>query len=260
MIDQAQAEDVPTPTRRTLLNGVSPLRIAVGVFVGLLLLFALAYMSICPAPEAARRAKCCDSLRDIRIAMNGYQAKYGTYPPPYTVDKQGRRMHSWRALLLEFLDRDLYAKYDFNHPWNSPHNLTVADMMTRNGPYHCPSEAPEKSLWTSYVMIVGPTAFGNGSTGRKPDEITDGLTNTLAIVEMSPSGILWTAPYDLNVAEMSYRINDPDQPGLRSRHSEGVVVVFADGHIQYIANGLDPDLLKALTTINGGEEIDHFAL
>ena len=212
------------------------------------------------ARDAARRVKCQNNLTNIGVAMNAYSAKYGCYPPAYTVDKQGRRMHSWRALLLEFLDRDLCAEYDFTRPWNCPDNLAVADMMKQDGPYQCPGERAHNSLNTSYVMLVGPQAFSGGATGRRPEEITDGPANTIAVVEMSPSGIGWTAPYDLNVSEMSFKINDPDQLGVRSCHAVGAYVLFADGKAQFlIGNAVDEKLLKALTTINGEEDLSGFS-
>ena len=55
-------------------------------------------------------------------------------------------MHSWRVLILEFLDHDLYAQYDFNRPWNTPGNLAVAKMMKKDGPYRCPSEQPKNPM------------------------------------------------------------------------------------------------------------------
>jgi prepilin-type processing-associated H-X9-DG protein len=119
-------------------------------------------------------------------------------------------------------------------------------------------------------MFVGPTAFSNGPNGRKYEEITDGLANTVAVVEMSPSGILWTAPYDLNVSEMSFEINDPDRPGLRSCHSGCANVLFVDGYTQFFGTpGATTDAeerrkaqvesLKAMATINGGEDVSRFS-
>jgi len=35
-------------------------------------------------------------------------------------------------------------------------------------------------------------------------------------------------------------------------------VCFADGHIEFVEDGLDPKLLKALLTINGGEDVSAF--
>jgi prepilin-type processing-associated H-X9-DG protein len=209
----------------------------------------------------AKRAYCGNNLHNIGTAMHSYAAKYGSFPPAYTVDRQGRRMHSWRVLLLEFLDHDLHAKYDFSRPWNSPENLAIAGMMRSNGLYRCPGEETKNVSWTSYVMLVGPRAFSVGSKGRKMEEITDGLENTAMVVEMSPSKIPWTSPYDLDTTEMSIKINDPDRVSPRSCHAGGSNVLFADGHGQFIGSDKSPEneaFLKAITTIDGGEDMSKF--
>jgi hypothetical protein len=214
------------------------------------------------AREAAKRLQCNNNLKSIGLAIHNYAQKYGRLPPAYTVDKQGRRMHSWRVLLLEFSDPDLYAQYDLSRPWNSAVNLAFAKKMKKDGPYRCPTETPEDPLWTSYVMLGGPTAFSDGPNGRKFEELTDGVSNTVAVVEMSPSGILWTAPYDLNVAEMSFKVNDPDHACPRSCHSHGANILLSDGSVVYFGTGSNPlnadKHLKALTTINGGEGMTKF--
>jgi prepilin-type processing-associated H-X9-DG protein len=247
--NDAEQQAEPTPKHRTS-----------GCVWGVVALFVIvvALMLSTPSSPIRGRDPCSKNLHNIAIAMLNYETKYHRFPPAYTVDKQGRRMHSWRALLLEFLDDDLYAQYDFSRPWNSTANLAVAQKMKKNGPYRCPAEEPKELSWTSYVMLVGPTAFSNGPTGRKLEEITeaDGTTNTAAVVEMSPSGILWTAPYDLNMAEMSFRINDPDHASPRSCHSNGINIAFADGSVQFVSP--DEQYLKAITTINGGEDMSKF--
>jgi hypothetical protein len=170
-------------------------------------------------------------------------------------------MHSWRVLILEFLDPDLYAKYNLKQPWNSPTNLTFAKTMKKDGPYRCPTEEPKDPSWTSYVMLVGPTAFSDGPHGRKPKEIIDGTSNTIEVIEMSPSGILWTSPYDLNVEEMSFKINDPERTSPRSCHGHGVAALFVDGGTEFINTSntrKDEEHLKALVTINGGEDMSKF--
>jgi prepilin-type processing-associated H-X9-DG protein len=205
---------------------------------------------------------CGRKLQRIAIAMLNYENKYHRFPPAYTVDKQGRRTHSWRVLILEFLDLDLYAQYDFSRPWNSRENLAFAMKMKmkKDGPYCCPAQDIKDALYTSYVMPVGSTAFSNGPPGRKLEEITDGLSDTLMVVEMSPSGVLWTEPCDLDVSEVSFKINDPDRVCLRG-HPGGANVVFADGHVEFLSQGKSADdeaHLKAITTINGGEDMKKF--
>jgi prepilin-type processing-associated H-X9-DG protein len=208
------------------------------------------------------RSQCASNLHKIVLALLNYQTKYGRFPPAYTVDEKGRRTHSWRALILEFLDDHLYAQYDFSRPWNSPGNLSFAKEMKQDGPYRCPNEEIKDSSWTSYVMLVGPTAFSDGPHGRMLKEITeaDGTTNTAAVVEMSPSGILWTVPYDLDVTEMSFKINDPDHVSPRSSHAGGINVAFVDGHEQFLIGGEPQDeaFLRAIATINGGEDMSKF--
>lgn len=269
MTDEINTEEgsEPAPKRRTFLG--CAWRAAAGVLF-LLVVLALLLPAVTPSGEPGRRCHCFNNLKNIMVAMDCYQAKYGSYPPAFTVDKQGRRMHSWRALVLEFLDPELYAKYDFNSPWNSPRNLEIAATMKKDGPYYCPSERPKDSCNTSYVMLVGPTAFSAGPTGRKHKEITDKPADTIAVVEMSPSGILWTSPYDLNVSEMSFVVNDPDQAaGPRSCHPGGANVAFADGHTDFLAERTmsndaeerwkaQAECMKALITINGGEDMSGF--
>jgi prepilin-type processing-associated H-X9-DG protein len=247
------------PARHTFMSCGGCFWTAAGVFV---VLAAIALLTPMTRPNrwVVQRVVCCNNLRAIGLAMFNYEAKYHRFPPAYTVDKQGRRMHSWRVLLLEFLDPALYAQYDFSRPWDSPANLAIAAKMKEDGPYRCPSEDIKDPSWTSYVMLVGPTAFSNGPTGRKLEQITDGLSNTVAVVEMSPSGILWTAPYDLNVAEMSFKINDPDHACPRSCHSGGMNMLICDGSVSFFIASLPnaEKCLKAMSTINGGEDMSKF--
>jgi prepilin-type processing-associated H-X9-DG protein len=43
-----------------------------------------------------------------------------------------------------------------------------------------------------------------------------------------------------------------------SNHTEGVNVLFGDGHVQIIADSIDADVWRALGTINGNEPIAEF--
>ncbi len=219
-----------------------------------LFLVALFLPAVSSCREAARRVQCRDNLKQIGLALHNYHEKYSCYPPAYTVDEEGRRMHSWRALLLEFLDPKLYTQYDFDQPWDSPDNLAFADVLAKDGPYYCPSDFDRGRYDTSYVMLVGPDAFSDAPAVRKKKDITDELDETIIVVEMSHSGIYWMEPRDLNASEMSFKINDMNQIGLRSSHSGGAHLLFADGSATYFSDQIDPKVLKALITINGGED------
>lgn len=173
-------------------------------------------------------------------------------------------MHSWRALILPFTDYPQdEVQYDFSQPWNSPANLAFAKESQAYKMYRCPTEFSQDRNDrdrpdTSYVMLVGPNAFADGSTARKQEDITDKLGVTIIVGEMSHSGIFWTEPRDLYTSEMSSKINDPNQIGLRSEHSSGLHVLFADGSIRFLIESMDLKDYKAMTTINGGEDMSEF--
>jgi len=188
--------------------------------------------------------------------MHNYHAEYGAFPPAYTVDANGRKMHSWRALLIPFLEAEsaLDGKYDLNEPWDGPNNRKMWDKMPPT--FRCPCDTTSPPNTTSYVAIVGPETMWPGAKGRSADEIADGLSNTIAIVEATALAIPWLEPRDLEFANMSFEINDPAVTGLSNRHSQGVNVGFADGGVRSLRNGFDPQLLKSLITSAGGEKVD----
>src|SRR6476620_4852071 len=97
------------------------------IAVGLLLFIAFVFVAG-PAVdmgsrEAARRMQCSNNLHNIAIALQNYHDDHGSFPPAYIAAADGKPMHSWRVLLLPYLDReDLYAKYRFDEPWDGPNN------------------------------------------------------------------------------------------------------------------------------------------
>src|SRR4029450_11476448 len=63
--------------------------------------------------SAARRMSCQNHLKQIAIALLNYQDVYHSLPPAYTVDASGKPLHSWRTLILPYLEpRALYEKID----------------------------------------------------------------------------------------------------------------------------------------------------
>ncbi|MFH1269123.1 MAG: DUF1559 domain-containing protein [Planctomycetota bacterium] len=107
------------------------------------------------AGRAATRTQCSNNLRQIGIAMLNYHDTYGSYPPAYIPDEKGQPKHSWRVLLLPFLEQQtLYDQYDFDRPWDSPENAALGNLMPEA--YRCPSDTLSAFSETSFAMIVGP--------------------------------------------------------------------------------------------------------
>ena len=148
--------------------------------------------------------------KQIALALQSYDAAYGALPPAYIADEQGRPMHSWRVLILPFLEQQsLYDQYDFQRTVGRPqqHQAPGQDAFH----VRCPSNhapGPAVSTFTSYVVISGPGTMFPGAESIRLDQVTDGPAETLMVVEVANLQIPWTKPEDLDVTTMGSRVND----------------------------------------------------
>ena len=200
------------------------------------------------------RSQCSHNLKQIGLGLLNYNDVYRCFPPAYVSDKNGKRMHSWRVLILPFMEQKaLYDRYDFNEPWNGPHNSKLAKEMP--AVFRCPSDTANPGTMTNYVAIVGPETIWQPDQGTTFKEIEDGSSQTIAVVEMAGAGIDWMAPRDLPFSAVAKGINPKQGLGMSSEHPGAVIALFADGHTQTIQERLPLELLKALCTKAGGETI-----
>jgi hypothetical protein len=234
--------------------------------------------------SSAYRAECRHRLQQIGLALHNYHDDYGAFPPAFLADSGGRAMHSWRVLLLPYLDRkDVYSQYRFDEPWNSEHNLGLVDQMPRDYYGHpvnlfsCPSGRHDRGPTsdTSYVAIVGDRTVWLSAAGLPIEAIHDGGDQTIMVVEVANSGIHWMEPRDLAFDAISFDIRDPlkheppdGKPRLSSTHIYdppelylgktylGVHVLFGDGTVRRLPAGVPPDVLRAMLTINAGEDVN----
>jgi prepilin-type processing-associated H-X9-DG protein len=216
-------------------------------------LFAMLYRAVGSAREAARRAQCTCNLCGIKLALHNYHETYGTLPPAFVADANGRPMHSWRVLILPFMEyQSIYTQYNFAEPWDGPNNIKLLDRMPPN--LACPSRSPgNPTNLTSYVAITGPGTMFPGAGSVKFADVTDGMSDTLMIVEVANVDVPWTAPIDLDIRTMSMKVNDPKRPAISSWHPGGANVVFGDARTVFLREGIPEESLRALITIAGGE-------
>lgn len=241
-----------TPSRRpmkvwTLMKLVAVLACSCGLIVALA-------RAVGSAREAARRAQCSCNYCQILLALHNYHSQYDALPPAYVADATGKPMHSWRVLLLPYVEQTgLYNRYNFNEPWNGPTNIMLLNSMPST--FACPSRFSNPTNLTSYVAVTGPGTMFPGTRSIKLGDVTDGTSNTLMIVEVSNVDIPWTAPVDLDVRTMSWRINDLKHEGISSKHPGGANVGVADGRTRWARDSMTPGNLRAVLTIAGSEGI-----
>lgn len=199
------------------------------------------------AEEAARRASCKNNFKQLAIAVRHYHDLHEVFPTAFVTDAGGRPMHSWRAPMLPYIDaKNVWAKYDFNSPWDSPSNLLCRSTWVPT--LLCPSESTlHPGYCTPYVMIVGDEA------AMQPGKWTcladlDDPANTILVAEIADSDIFWAEPRDLQFDTMSFRVNDPAGNCISSHHRGGAHVLMADGSVRFLANYTDPAVVRALCT------------
>jgi hypothetical protein len=223
------------------------------VFVGGLLFMAawLLKPGVGSLP-AVRRERCTNNLKQLALGLQEYAAIYNCFPPAYVVDEQGRPMHSWRVLVLPYVDgKAIYDRYDFSEPWNGPRNRELANEMP--AAFHCPSDGLGDGTTTSYVAVVGPETLWPGSDTVPLHEIVDGLSNTILLVEVADSAINWMEPRDLPFSAVQTGINPPHGLGPSSHHPGTIMVAYADGSALGIQVNVAQDVFEALFTRAGGE-------
>jgi prepilin-type processing-associated H-X9-DG protein len=196
----------------------------------------------------SRRSSCKNNLRQISLALLNYHDEFSCFPPAGIADKTGRPLHSWRVLILPYLDRaDLYNAYRFDEPWDGPNNIRLGRYIP--SVYKCPSETDVQNPddpCTSYVAVVGPRSMWPEKETVRLADAADGSSRTLHVAEVRESGIHWMEPRDLHVVQMSQAINAASGQGISSRHKEGANSMFVDGSVHWLPDNVATDTLRQL--------------
>jgi hypothetical protein len=188
------------------------------------------------------------------LAVANYHSANGCYPPAYIAGADGTPMHSWRVLILPWLEQpQFFNAYNFAEPWNGPNNRTLASKI--GSIYLRSGLESDQAETTSFVAVVGPQTAWPGSKPITRAGLGDGPDQTLLVVEVPDGQFRWMEPRDLEFDTMSFRINDGSGRGLGSRLG-GARVVSADGSVRTLPDDFDPGTLRAMLTANGREPID----
>jgi prepilin-type processing-associated H-X9-DG protein len=204
--------------------------------------------------QAARRAQCINNLKQIGLALYYYEQEHKALPPAYTVDAQGRPLHSWRTLILPYMEEaSLYKSIDLTKPWDDPVNTTARG--TSLSVFQCPSVDESRAGMTTYLAIVGPNNALAPDRPRPLSEFTDGTDKTIMTIEAPDQyAVPWMAPSDADESLL---------PGLtpdsQLHHPGGQNVGMADGSVRFVKTSTAAKTLRALMTISGGEEVSSDA-
>lgn len=178
------------------------------------------------------------------MAVANYTDANNGYPPAYQLGPDGTPWHSWRVLLLPYIEQDsLFKQYRFDEPWNGPNNNQLADHMPRTYAFH--NKHKPGLTTTNYLAVVGKETMWPGHEPHKQVHLANS-GETILIAENHGLNVHWMEPRDLDTNTMSYDFNHPK--GLSSWHSYPAVVMV-DGSLRSFKEGYDHETLRAMLTV-----------
>src|SRR5262245_37454879 len=167
------------------------------------ILIALLVPAVQRVRESAARASCLNNLKQLGLALHNYESTHKHFPGV----QNGSPVHAWSVALLSHVEQDNVAKiYQLQSAWNSAANqpavtATVSILICPSTPRQSTLDetpgfkaavtdyAPMSSVAPTLAALLGlptgidRTGFFNANKQRRIAEITDGLSNTLALVE-----------------------------------------------------------------------------
>lgn len=206
-----------------------------------------------PARIEARQLQQKNSMKHVGLAMHNFHSAYDSFPPQALASKDGKKLLSWRVLILPYLDQaELYEQFRLDEAWDSKHNIKLVAKMPR---VYAEPSASDAELAAGKTRLQGPllanSVFGRVGGGTTFRDITDGTSNTVMVVQV-PQGksVTWTKPDDVVVdsKDPAAALTDPSQ--------ERFLVGFCDGSVRQILTTVSQKTLLALLTMNGGEVVD----
>ncbi|MDB5390281.1 MAG: hypothetical protein JWM11_5927 [Planctomycetaceae bacterium] len=245
---------------------VQAVRILQVTAAGLLLVFLQPATS--NSREASKRSQCKNNLKQLGLSLHNWHDRQGRFPDAQ-IEAGQNPIRSWRVDLLPFLESaSEYKKYDQSRAWDVAPNTDLSQQ--RLSFYSCPTVPISQQRnsrgesFTAYAVLVGPhTMFPDGK-GLAIRQMTDGTSNTIAVVEACGQQIVWTEPRDVPIALSQIGVN---MTGERKNHSSGILssyhsggaqALLADGSVRFLSQNIEPTVLQALATADGGEQVDDY--
>ena len=221
-----------------------------GIALGLILLAGFAVRArVDYMKQQGLQGNCVMHLKQISLALLEYQDRYGSLPPACTRDANGKPLHSWRRLILPFLGgEEVYARYDFDEPWNGPNNSRLRANLpeTFADRFRCPT-GRSRSGATNYFAVLGPrTLWPAQKPGRIANEMLESQPEVL-VIEMPDSEVNWMEPTDIDVDEVISKLNSLSGE-MGAIHPRGIQYVDTAQRVHAFPTDFGAIVLRKLLT------------
>ncbi len=188
-----------------------------------------------------------NNLKQIGLALHNYEQAFHEFPPACTFDAKGRPLHSWRTVILPYLEQDaLYRTIDLSKPWDDPANARA--LATPVPVYRCPDLTSTDNT-TAYLGVVAPGGCFLAGEPRRLAEITDDHGKTLMVIEAAQDQTVpWMSPRDAGESLIL-----GTGPKSKLNHSGGGNALFVDCRVAFLKATTPAATRRALISIAGGD-------
>ncbi len=238
---------------------------SIGVVHQLVWMFTSKFPWLDAQREVVWRTHSRNNMKQFGIAAHNYHDEFASFPAGATLDPAGRPLHSWITQSLPYWDssseikiQELHGQIQHDLPWSHPRNqpplaeplnVVLNPGVLKQSYYHEDSvefDAENRALahYAANIAVLG--------VGRRIaiKDITDGTSNTLLTGEVNSQFRAWGDP--LNLRDVTLGINH-SPAGFGSPFQGGAFFLRVDGSVHFVSENIDPDLLKATATPDGGE-------
>ena len=189
---------------------------------------------------AAEKTILSNNMKQITLAMHGFNDAYGRIPAPGFSQEPGRMdtkppkpLLSWRVAILPLVEPEgaLFKQFKRDEPWDGPNNIKLLSRMPKV--YEPVGPQPKKDGHTYLQYVTGPgTLFPTlQSFARMPQSFRDGLSNTIMIVEAAEP-VPWTKPADFSI-DVTH-VLEGNVPKLGAMSPHGFFAALGDGSVRFI--------------------------
>ena len=207
---------------------------------------------------SAWRSVTQNNLKEIGAGLHAYHDEHGVLPhlPSDILDpssSESAPIQSWLVGLLPHLGRaDLSRRYDRTLAYTDPMNLAVVGVVVDG--FLCPdSECRDRTTEGGFGLahLAGNVHLLGKDGPPTLGAVTDGVGNTLLAGQLGSFPRPWADPSNLRSPSAGIGTSPRQFGGSIG----GGTMVFCDGTTSFVSESIDPAVLAALGTPDGGEDV-----
>jgi hypothetical protein len=184
------------------------------------------------AQHAAKLCSAYGRLCQMRLALQMYESQYGTLPPLCVRNRQGKPIHSWRALMVPCIEFESLKRLDLSQSWDSQYNRGVAESIPPGAWTWWARDIPigQPPVSTCIVALLGRDSIWDAKTGL-PKGTLQRNPDAILLISMPESDIHPLEPRDITEEEVRTLIGDNKEVlfiRARTEYDYGVVKLEDD--------------------------------